>query len=267
MLAGQSAFAEALPASLLYKGKPIAPYCLEGLLGEKDGISIDLGQCNIDQITLEKGEAMEQKNTYSAYWSMKDEPPDLFLHYSLGYDYIGMQDDDPVLHISYWGGGSGNFSYLMRLHREGDELTKLETIAAGDGCTGGIIANDPEHPLTIEDNEIHFSAAFSPDDMFHIAGETDWYELYSRQGGLAGTHHDCYGIASYVGEKLVSVEFSGYMASGLAGKEKPPSKPDLQYCLDQMVDKHYIAKDKLVLSVSELHQLIEGFRKECITAP
>ncbi len=143
----------AFPTELMYQGKPIDSLCLFQMEGSKGGV--DLKHCGLH---TQKGEVITGKN--------KTLIKQGFLGYNFGfktkesvspggysyYKVVGQVGQAVVVETVNNGGGTGSFSLLSLVRREGDKLN-IEVLTGGDRCNGGlelVSERGTQHPQYLE---------------------------------------------------------------------------------------------------------------------
>lgn len=182
---------------LSYRHKAIEPYCFGMfLIGDSSRFEepVSLATCTDEghstyasYLTQENGRYSQQMKRVNSPW-----PEHMFFNYRL----VAGTAENFVVEVHGNTGGSGNFSNVIVVRREGDELHLLEEMGAGDRCNGGITGDVQQR----EDGTLVYSRFITPADLYASEEMPEDKTLTELEFCAVC----CTGMANYEGEALVS---------------------------------------------------------------
>ncbi|MFN7038598.1 MAG: hypothetical protein ACK4OM_03405 [Alphaproteobacteria bacterium] len=175
------AFAEYidLPMELYYEHAPIEPHCFYSIYthtmakeNEKPK-EIDLASCtaNICKLEIIDFERGGNERGFSGMTFNDEYDKGAFVLYK----YIGEIKDNIVVELIVNGGGTGIFSMIIYLKREGDFLKIIDVKNYGDICLGGI------KDSKIEDGQLVTADHITPIDFFGSVSPRSKFDVILRK--------------------------------------------------------------------------------------
>ncbi|MFI4937922.1 MAG: hypothetical protein ACHQJ6_05370 [Candidatus Berkiellales bacterium] len=260
------AFAEAtspsIPTDLIYGGKPIDPLCFVGSDEYSNGI-IPLASCGIsakkDHKIKSKAEELIKKGFigYDFEYPL-DETGENKTVGSAYYKAFGKNDNLNIVMTIYNSGGTGEFTNLLLIKREGDNI-QTQNILGGDRCNGGFfdmkrvsstaltyqLSLTAFDFLTLANDNPHQLKAY--DDLDSCAICCAASALYERKIG-----------PDFGNPKLVYIDFDQY--SPEEGSRE--SAPKYQACFDKLINS-YKKKGLHRLNMEQLKEFTKTFNQTC----
>jgi hypothetical protein len=156
-------------------GKPVPASCLEAFADQDK--SIDLAHCGNPKL---KPKVQDDTVGY-------DIPEGGYFYYR----YLGQADGVDVLYMENSGGGSGEFTILSGVQRDGHLVRKVRDYAAGDRCNGGLsnAAGSNGH-LTFDQN-------LTPYDLIALANPKTRLDAYKD---LEASATSCIAVSHMAGD-------------------------------------------------------------------
>ena len=124
--------------ALMIDGKPIDISCLIAM-DTYDSSRFDLApakNCAHDKIVPERGKSSEGGMIGFSYRYKGDDPSSASSYFY--YSYLGEHQGQQILFTQSGGGGTGHFTNVFGLKRQGDKLKRVAEYAGGDRCNGGV---------------------------------------------------------------------------------------------------------------------------------
>ncbi len=263
-------YSKALPAGLLVDGKPIDPFCFAVSHSFEDGLS-DVPVRNCESDLLQKEEEFEKgPQSYGVHFSYKSEEHSMARPYML-YQFVGpdltlppaeapaptplpaIDEDFPVI-LYYNTGGTGNFSNLLWLRRDGDVLKLVKGLAAGDRCMGGIAAAN-----IAGDGYLTYRVHTTMADMLNFTADPEREIMQTEAAkSLPFCATCCYGEAEFDDEEFRGVYFP-------PGRSKPEEgEGEAARCIENLValneqnGKSYFAAEDFGFFVREIEHTCLG---------
>lgn len=252
-----------VPNELLYKSKPVDPLCFFQL--NKAQAVVDLKKCGIHFF---KGTHLVQEENkkliaegfvgYNYSWKLNDVAD--MGGYSF-YKVFGKTGHSLILQTINNGGGTGSFSSLALVQRNGDKLS-VSLLNGGDRSNGALVdvkrvskkgreyliysVNLTAYDyLTLANDNPHHLKAY--DDLSSCAVCCAGRAVYQREIGL-----------KFKTEKLLYVDASDYLKDI---NKSSPSQP-YQACFDKVLEK-YGALNQGKLDRKQLLLFTKQFNREC----
>jgi hypothetical protein len=242
-----------LPTELMLDGKPVDPYCMEHFFGDSSRFEpVNLRDCGLDMILPNEAAHVDEQGSYGYEYSYKESGEGLTRSY-IFYRYIGQRHGLPVLLLNESGGGSGRFSALVAVQRDGDTLKLAEEIASGDRCNGGVEAK-------MEVETLQFTQNITPYDFVALAGDNP--HNLSAYDDLESSASSCFGQAHYAEGKLVSISLTGSGEDLEGWTDRIPYQP----CFNRLY-REYVQQGKMTLSKDELKEFTHNFNTTCVDQP
>lgn len=229
-----------VPAAILHHDKPIDPMCFAAQFSMESELEmIDLNACDSTQIT-----ALE-------YWENEDGTRAVTYKYNddefagVPYPYMAYRaipdpshPDSPDIGIltTWSGGGTGQFSTLYKMRREGDFLYVLKIYAGGDRCNGGIGSAEMD-----EQGRMSYGINITPYDMLVLGGDPNRTILNTVEpfDDLDACAACCYGEAHFREDIFEKITLNPELPERLADKydqgQDPAPEQEIQACFDNLV--------------------------------
>ncbi|WP_404382628.1 hypothetical protein [Caenispirillum salinarum] len=218
--------ADAVPPDLMHDGAPLDPLCFDSWM---DAPTVDVTTCGEADhiIPVERG-ANAEAGWHGYTYRLADLPEDAGIRGWVAWRYLGETEAGHVVETYHHGGGSGQFTDVQTVRRDGDRLHLVETHMGGDRCNGGVAA------AAVAGGTVAGSVNITPYDLLALAlGEQDVpFEAYDD---IASCAICCVGKATFVGDDLAWVTLDP-LEGGFAG---PDDSGTPQACLDSLLrDSH-----------------------------
>ncbi len=263
-----------LPPELLVDGQPADPLCFAAQTSmESETSRYELKNCVAEGLVnieaLEKGPA-----SYGISYDYKDaegmgmSKPYMMIQYpgkkleDMDGNFPPTGDKGIPLILRYNTGGTGQFSSLMTVKREGDALIVTGTLAGGDRCNGGVT-----EAWTENDGSIRYDQNITPYDMIVLGGDANRPALQSIKAydDVAACAACCYGSAQYKGDTLIGIKFyDGLKESVTSANYENPAEHTKQICFDAALARQ-IDTGKTQFTPEEWRGFIAGIETECFT--
>ena len=236
MLTACKPSAAGLPDTLLVDGQPVDPLCFY-LMG---GAPINGGP--VESIPVKNcGEGLiakkrETKNgvTFSVYYEYEEDGYVDVGYPFLSYTYVGQSGEDSVAIVSWNGGGTGMFTSIELLEREGDTLKIKSTIAGGDRCNGGILEASVN-----DQGVVGYTQNITPYDMLVLGGnpERPFLKTVEPYQDLVACAACCYGVAKFSGDQLTGITLNPDLKDSFQTSPGDEIRPDQekQVCFDNIM--------------------------------
>ena len=243
----------ALPSELLYQNKPIDSLCL--FQASQSQLPVDLRHCGVTYQHYLKLKKSNQQLTQDGYIGFDYQPsaqqPSQGSSY---YRVIGKLDHSTIVKTVNQTGGTGDFTGLFKLKRQGNTL-QLTPIAVGDRCNGGITE------ASIKNNTLQFSTNLTSFDLFALSKPVDI--KLNAYADLASCAVCCIGQAQYSihgnsPKILIGIDL---------GKEwivpNQSSQGKYQFCFESQLLAYQHAKGPII-KASEIKDLMQQFVRQCL---
>lgn len=185
------------PPEMLFKGKPLSPTCVEAS-NPTEGPTVpqDLKTCDKapEGQEIEGGLQIMKDGMVGHNYYCGEGPSYGFCGYS-GYKYLGKLKDGFALETLSHSGGTGQFSSIVLLKREGDTITTDLIHPTGDRCNGGVVS------AAVKDGVAEYG---------YNASLSELYETYKGDGSFApsaGSAIDCTAVIRKKGDAIASIDF------------------------------------------------------------
>ena len=243
----------ALPESLLFNGKPVPPYCFSQM-DEQDVIFVNCDLMEGLQI-MDDADAMHDDGrdgvVSASYRNVEFDSYGGFDHYK----YLGSSNGlDYVLYVSS-GGGSGVFSSVLGLKRDGDVLNIADVMGVGDRCNGGDTGTSK---VTAEG--VIVVTNITPYDLISLPYEdgTPYVEAYQEIDACAVC---CVGEVSVLNGQIIQVDISEvYTTPSYSASQNPDG---MQACLDKLI-KAQQDQGQVSLSLDAVNAFVKKFETQCV---
>ena len=148
-------------APSLYRidGKPVPSSCLVDLAGLGEPRAVNLAHCGDSSV--------KPKSLPTGVVGYEDPQGGYFY-----YRYLGKVDGLDILYGESSGGGSGQFTSLVGIARDGQTLTQKRVYGGGDRCNGGV------SDASIANGRLSFDQAITPYDLIALADPGTKLEAY-----------------------------------------------------------------------------------------
>jgi hypothetical protein len=232
---------EDTPSLYLIDGNPVPLACLS-TLGNFDSSRtdpIDLGKCGtgLPPDTASNGPNGFHDTTDSGYFD---------------YNYLGSIRGLDILFIDNGGGGSGQFSQLVGLKREGDMLQLAQTFAYGDRC------NMSPLNAKLRDGSLSYDLTTTPNELITLLGKE---AALKDDGDLEDSAASCVALTHIRDEKIVGVTLTEKDLQDQAGWTE---QFRYQSCFNAFYRKS-VAAGQVDLTREELSAFTKGFLNACVT--
>lgn len=244
------AVAELSPA-LTHAGAPVDPLCfIQTWEQPADGAVIDLTQCRTGAYNPVADKSYKPGvGVYGTAYRPAGTGPESGATAYIEYRYLGDTGGRSAILLSESGDGSGMFSSLMLLRRDGDRLLVDETAAAGDRCNGGIPA------ATVTDGVLRYDVNLTPAALYAL---TRSGEAADAPAPLKDCAVCCYATATYKGGQLQNVTLVPNLAAALA-----PGEEGAMGCFDAQIDGQ-IKAGRTILSPAHMKTLGDAVYNSCL---
>lgn len=243
-----------LPATLTVGGKAIDPLCFAQAWEQPaDGAVIDLGKCSTaDLVRVPPGDGYKPgKDAHGVAYRPADiSAADMLVPAFIEYKYLGDAGMEHAVLLSESGGGTGMFTSLFLLRRDGESLRISRTVAGGDRCNNGL------RRAAVENGSLSYEVNLTPAALYQLAGFDSTAEMPG--GPLKDCAVCCYAAATYRGDDLVDVRFAPGITAALS-----PDEGGTSGCFDSVIGKYAtttLTPEKLAAVGAEIHA-------QCVTAP
>jgi hypothetical protein len=246
--------------TLTYNDAPVDPLCfLQTWNQDADNPVIDLAACDdpaIVRITdtgLYTPPADFRGAAYRpAEMADDDDTGVAFVEYR----YLGDVGGDAAVLLRESGGGSGLFTTLYLMHRDGDKLTVVRPVAGGDRCNGGLTAAD------IVGEELAYDENLTPMALYALGGGPDT----EASDALPDCASCCYATAHYAGDALDHVQIDDSLGNILERMiAETPDGNATAACFDRVILAH-IKTGATRFSLDELNAFSREVQATCLTA-
>lgn len=172
-LAAGAATQKIPPSLYRIDGKPVPSSCLSGLASLEGARAVNLAHC---------GDPSLKPKSLPTGVVGYDDPQGGYFYYR----YLGKADGFDVLYMEYSGGGSGQFTSLVGIVRNGQILEPKRNYAGGDRCNGGL------SDASIANGRLSFDQAITPFDLIALASPDTKLEAYKD---LEASANSCIGFS------------------------------------------------------------------------
>jgi hypothetical protein len=231
----------------VYLGQPVHPLCVRFSLEGSSVQPNDLSSCtpNTPATRDKRG------------WLAADFPPGEGRG-NVAYRALAAKGDRFLIAEDYWGGGTGQWSFLFWVRLANGRLTKDRDEQGGDRCAGGM------SDFTVDSATVRYKAVEPTSDILKLAGVA---VSDSLRGLLRSSYPDCDGIATYVYDpatdttRFTSLTLLGNPLPRSADAGPPPPR-DPQVCFDSLA-RRYIDEGKQTLAPATLREFGRTFSTRC----
>jgi len=250
------------------EGKPFDPACLATQMSMESELEfIDLHACESPDI--KPGEYFENEQVtrgISYTYTSEGDTMGMSKPY-IAYNAFPLADPnnpDFGIIITWSGGGTGNFSTLYKMRREGDMLHVLKTYAGGDRCNGGIGSAGLN-----EKGQMSYGINITPYDMLVLGGDPNRAALDTVEPfeDLDACAICCYGQAHFAEDDFTGVTLNEELNDWLERKypegEQPAPEQERQACFDTMISEQ-ASDGKNSFTVSEWERFINQVEQKCL---
>ena len=165
------------------------------------------------------------------------------------YKYLGDVGTDHAILLSESGGGSGFFTSLLLLKRDGERLVTSATPAGGDRCNNGITA------AAVNDGTLSYDVNLTPAALYALSGGDAAAD--PAAGPLKDCAVCCYATAHYKGDALDTVTFNTDLPAALN-----PDDEGTWGCFDNLVQQRFTA-NQTVIPASQLKDFGTALYNAC----
>ena len=242
-----------LPKELLQDNKPVSPLCFESISADEWQDVTKCGQADIIAQPGLPNDFFNGKIGYQ-YRFKEDTQAGSTMPYSY-YEYVGQWNSSPVVASYTSGGGSGNFTSLMSIEREGNKIRVLQGFGGGDRCNGGIT------DIRIENGALHYGQWVTPIDFLQLADDNP-AELQPYEA-LEASAASCFGVANYEDGKFVGITLKS--TNDETGNDRTGWSEQFthQICFNKIY-RSYLTQNKKDLSIQALKEFTGEFNRLCL---
>ena len=251
-------------SAFTYRGKPVDPRCVGALMPMERGLpkSADLSRCT------GPGKATRDGNDF---WIEEPDPDAIMGTPFDSYEVLARNGSRFIVSMLSSGGGSGRFSSIVLVRREGDTLNAERFFTEiGDRCNGGIAG------AHVSGNRLFWSVNVTPYDVLQASGAG----LASGASGLEYGAQSCVatldseynlvtGKMRLVSETLTLSYFGGTEESRsglLSDQEGWTEQFKHQHCFNTYYNS-YVSKGHTRLSPTEMKAFGQGLVLACLRTP
>lgn len=247
------------PTELLLNGQPIDPLCI--FEAESFNKAVDLNKCGIqaesDRKIIDSTPEMIKKGIvgYNYLWPIDKNNTTHANAYSY-YSVIGNMKDTYIIYALNNTGGSGQFSGIYYVKRDGNNL-RVQLLIGGDRCNGGITN------VKYKNNKLLFTMNLTSYDLFDLAND-DPHQV-KAYNGLSACAVCCEGTANYEINPNESIDAAKLINVDLGDEIINPSKAsqgDYEYCFDSIV-ADYQKRGMRNLTLDQVKELVQLFNTKC----
>lgn len=253
---------ESFPKDFKYQNKPIDPLCIDKLSLDQTAraSSVNVDECSKHRNIVEEGvnDDLIRKGYIGYEYSYN--LPGATEKGTTYYKYLGKVDDAHVIYAMQNTGGSGFFTSILWIKRQGNNLRLLKEIAGGNRCNGGI---DPS--ITLKDKKVTYKASVTPFGVMAMSGVMQ--PNIQSIDDLTDCAVCCVGDATF--EYDLSKDNAVPMLLSLsfakdAGRDEIYTQGKLQNCFNEQV-RDYIKKNKNAkFTQDQLKTWAEQFNTTCV---
>lgn len=237
--------AEDLPADLMHEGRPLDALCFESWM---DSPVVDVTTCGqADHIIPVEHDVNADRGWRGYTYRLADLPEDAAVRGWVAWRYLGETAEGHVVETYHNGGGTGQFTGVQTVRREGDRLHLVESHMGGDRCNGGVAA------AAVSGGVVAGALNITPYDLLALALKEEDV-LHPVYDGITSCAICCVGTVTFVGDDLAWVSLDP-PEGGFAGEGEADSP---QACLDSLLED-----SRWSLNQSELERLGRDFRAKC----
>lgn len=265
LLASANAFALTtptnFPADLLYKNQPIDPLCI--FEAESLNQSVALDKCGINAqknrkiIEISTDKTAQQFVGYDYASPLDPQRPNVPNAYSY-YKVIGNTKGTYIIHALNNSGGSGMFSGIYFVKREGNQLL-VNLITSGDRCNGSVKS------VSFNNNVLSYSTHITPFDLFDLAKD-DPHKVKAYDN-LSDCAVCCEASVNYEADPSLPISEAKIVSIDLGKDTIVPNRDrpgDFQFCFDSVI-ADYQKAGKRIISLDQLKELVKTFNKRCFS--
>lgn len=244
--------------ALGYNGKPVDPLCfLQTWNQDAEKPVIDLTACDNPDIAR-----INDANLYTApagFNGAAYRPANMAEADSAGvafveYRYLGNIGTNAAVLLRESGGGSGLFTTLYLLQRDGDKLNVVEPVAGGDRCNGGIVE------AQVIGDKLIYEENLTPLTLYIIGGGPATDEA----DNLPDCASCCYATAKYEGDTLSTVKVNGNLGTVLERLiAETPDGNTTAACFDALMLSH-IKKGEMEFTLPQANDFSREVKGQCL---
>lgn len=259
---------EEFPASMMYYGTPIDPMCF-AQMGNSEEVQeiIQLDQCDNGAFVVEEYFFDKPYSRGAAYRDADDEEPMGIARPYVMYEIVPPQDmssDEVLIQITWSGGGTGQFSSLFKMKRDGDTLRVIRPYGGGDRCNNGV-----HHYKIDESGAVVYGLNATPYDLVAMGGDPERAVMQSLPAYdvLDACAACCYGTLNYNEGRFYGVSLSENLAETLASRNysaEAQEEQSKQLCLDKMLGDLLASSPQRDFADHEWAAFIAEFEADCL---
>lgn len=243
-----AAAAADLPAALMHDGRPLDALCFDFF--EDHSVAVDACR-NPDIVPLDDPQPadLDEYGWYGYTYRLADLPEDAAMRGWVAWRPLGETAAGHVVETLHNGGGTGTFTGVVTVRREGDRLHLVEGHMGGDRCNGGVAA------AAVAGGVVAGSQHITPMDLLALALEEE--PAFKAYEEIAACAICCVGTATIIGGSLAWVTLDDRGAGGFAASVGDEGDGP-QACLDRLIEH-----SRPTLARPGLDHLAARFRAEC----
>jgi hypothetical protein len=246
------------PKELLYKGKPIDSLCFYETQDPNQAVS--LASCGINAVNERKVVSQNRKMLAKGFigydYNMfvagsKSAMPNGYSYYKV----IGSVNGASLISTVNNSGGSGQFTAIFMVKREGDEI-HLTSLASGDRCNNGIV------DAQVKNQQLLFTTYITPYDFLLISNQNP-YNL-SGYNDLDSCATCCQAKAIY--KINLAQDTNNVQLLSIDAGQKPvtmENQSNYQTCFNRLLTD-YQNKGDNSLNPKQLDEFVHTFNENCV---
>lgn len=245
------------PKDLLYQDKPIDGLCF--YQSENPSAEIPLSKCGLNAGTDQKATGQNQSMLakgfvgydYNTFTDGKKSPlPDAYSYYKV----LGSKDNVYILYALNNTGGTGQFTNIFLVRRDGDSI-RVSSIAAGDRCNQGIA------DAQVSNQQLSYTIYITPADFLSLANDNPFnLKPYDDLDACASC---CIAQAAFQIDLKGTEVNPQLVAVNIAEPSGQEEQSSFQTCFNNLVSD-YQKQGKLHLNEQQFDEFVRTFNQECV---
>jgi hypothetical protein len=241
-----------------YSSKPINPNCLTDFVDFVDEAPapVDVSGCAL----VEKGASYDQASLTYKYPSDTDNSayfPDAYIQYKP----MAQKNNTFVLHVTSSGGGSGQFSSLITVEKQGDTLAYKMTIASGDRCNGGTVGT-----MVTPAGFVAYGKYVTPFNILSLGVPNALAGKIGAYRGLEDSAGSCFAVENHTYDIVTGQDLFKNIDLGtniIEDQKDWTENIKYQSCFNKLYNS-YIESKKNVLNETQIKEFDALFIKQCV---
>lgn len=242
----------AVPADLMFHDKPIDALCFFNVEGKE----IELKQCGLAKAkyAVKGHNASLIEKGYIGYNWQDPEYPGPAEGYSY-YKFFNAGKNVYWLYTINSGGGTGDFTAILRVKRKSTDILEIETLVDGDRCNGGV------QDVSAVNDHLSFSQNLTAYDLIALSKKAA--PDVKAYDDLAACAICCVAKAYYELSGNAQLQLSYVDLDKVKEIQEMPEQGTLQPCLNQLFTS-YATEGKTKLKHNMLDEFVAKFKQTCI---